>query len=98
MTQGAGVSVKVVDEVADREGVDPGNLQPPLHKVIDTEALDALFQSTSSTARTDGTVEFQYKGYQVRVKSSEEVEIGQTVSFEEQSNSHLQSAKDPIGD
>lgn len=33
--------------------------------------------------RANGTVEFEYQGYKVRVDSSGEVQIGETVSFTE---------------
>ena len=55
--KGERISLKVVEKVADREGVDPLALHPPLHTVIDTEALDSLFQSTPSTSRS-GTLSF----------------------------------------
>ncbi|WP_120246992.1 HalOD1 output domain-containing protein [Halopiger aswanensis] len=67
--------VRVVNAVADREGVDPVELTPPLHSVIDTDALDALFQSPSQQDRSKVCVEFRYKGYLVRVTGSDEVEV-----------------------
>ena len=82
--KGERISLKVVEKVAEREGVDPTELHPPLHTAIDTEALDSLFQSTQSTSRS-GMVEFRYRGYKVQISSSGEVEIGETVSFTEQS-------------
>lgn len=73
------VSVKVVREVADREGTDPTELRPPLHAVVDTDALDALFRSGEGTTRTEGTVEFTYKGYPVTVDSSGTVTVTEQV-------------------
>lgn len=49
--------------VADEKDVDPLDL-PPLADVIDSDALDAL-ADTSSTA--ESTVSFQYAGYSVLV-------------------------------
>lgn len=97
MSEGEPISLRVVEELADREGTDPAELQPPLHTVIDTDALDVLFESTSSTTRTGGTVEFRYRGYTVRVDGSGEIEIGETVSFTEQPESGTQSTEETIG-
>ena len=94
MSEGESISLKVVEKVADREGVDPTELHPPLHTVIDTEALDSLFQSTPSTSRS-GMVEFRYRGYKVQLSSSGEVQIGETISFTERST---QPAEDVAGD
>ena len=97
MSDGEPISLKVVEKVADREGTDPAALHPPLHTAIDTEALDALFQSTSGTTRANGTVRFQYQGYTIRVDGSGEVQIGETMSFTESTEPSTQPAKDPVG-
>lgn len=65
----APVSIRVVEAVAEREGIDPLELSPPLHDAIDPTALDALFESTGSGPRTAGTVSFTYRGYRVHVES-----------------------------
>jgi len=75
MTDGGAVCVRVVTEIADREGVDPVELTPRLHSVIDSEALDSLFQPTPKRDGESGFVEFQYQGYQVRVDASGDVEV-----------------------
>ncbi|WP_276256727.1 HalOD1 output domain-containing protein [Halomontanus rarus] len=98
MSEGTSVSIKVSDEVADREGTDPTELQPPLHTVVDTEALDDLFRQTPSTPGTIGTVEFQYRGYKIQVDSSGEVQIGETISFTERTEPRTQPVEDMIGD
>lgn len=98
MSEGESIRLKVVEEVADREGTDPVELHPPLHTVIDPEALDALFRSTSSTTRGNGTVEFQYQGYQIRVDGSGEVQLGETLSFTGQAEPRIQPAEDTAGD
>ena len=97
MSEGVAVSLKVVEKVASREGTDPVELQPPLHTVIDSEALDALFRSTRSRSRTKGTIEFQYQGYTIRIDSSGEVEIVNTVSSTEQTEPRT-SPEESIGD
>lgn len=98
MSEGASVSLTVVEKIADREGTDPAELHPPLHTVIDTDALDTLFQSTPSAARADGTIEFQYKGYQVRIDGSGEVQIGEIVSFTEKPETQPYAAENPISE
>lgn len=98
MSEGESISLKVVEEVADREGTDPTELHPPLHTVVDTDALDTLFRSTSGTTRADGTVEFRYRGYTIRVDGSGKVEIGETLTFSEQAEPRTQSGGETIGD
>jgi len=83
MSEGGTVSLKVVEKVASEKGVDPTKLQPPLHTVINTEALDRLFRSTSRSPRAGGIIEFQYQNYKVRIDSSGKVEIVGTVSSTE---------------
>ncbi|MDJ1434317.1 HalOD1 output domain-containing protein [Halostagnicola sp. A-GB9-2] len=43
-------SLRVVERVAEADGVDPVDLEPPLHGIVDTGALERLFKST----RQDG--------------------------------------------
>ena len=66
------ISLRVVRGVAAREGVDPLELEPPLHEVIDTDALDALFRSTDESATA---VEFTYRGHRVCVDGTGEIEL-----------------------
>ncbi|WP_226004113.1 HalOD1 output domain-containing protein [Natrinema salinisoli] len=73
------VSLKIVEKVAKREQVSPEELRPPLHSVIDTDALDSLYQSTISDRRSP-EVEFEYKGYTVTVDSTGDVDIRHQVS------------------
>lgn len=98
MSEGESISLKVIEEVADREGIDPAELQPPLHTVVDTDALDALFRSTASTPRAEGTVEFQYRGHTIRVDGGGEVAFGETVSFSERTQLRTQPAEETIRD
>lgn len=67
--QAAGsLTLTIVGEVADREGVDPLDLEPPLHEIVDPDALEALFSdSIDGTTREDVAVEFDYCGYRVLV-------------------------------
>jgi HSP20 family molecular chaperone IbpA len=58
-------SETIVRRIANREGVDPTELEP-LYDVIDLETLDRL---TGETAGTDSDVQigFTYRGYEVTV-------------------------------
>lgn len=58
--------MRVVDAIAAHEGVDPVGLTPPLHEVIDLEALENLFDG----CRRSGLVRFSYNGYEVEVFST----------------------------
>ena len=62
---------KVIYSVAAAEGVDPLDLSQPLSEVIDTDALDSLFQHGDF----DGRVEFTYQGYQILVEGDGQVSI-----------------------
>jgi hypothetical protein len=70
-------STRVVKAVARSRGVDVTDL-PPLHDVVDTEALDALFgPRLSGEPRPEGiTVRFSYAGRDVVVRSESGVEVG----------------------
>lgn len=74
-------SEKVVRTVADAEGEDPGELDPPLFDVVDPDALDSIFESVDGVDRGTGTIRFQYLGYRVTVLADSSVSIqGQTSS------------------
>lgn len=55
----------VVEAIAELENVDPLELTPPLHEVVDLEALERLFAHKSTT----GKVVFNYKSCEVCVFS-----------------------------
>ena len=79
-TVGQSISFDVIAAVAEREGVDPLELEPPeydaLYDVINPEALDALFATRENgRQRPTGRIEFPYCGYQVVVTSDGEVEV-----------------------
>lgn len=76
------VSFDVIAAVAEREGIDPMELEPPeydaLYDVVNPEALDALFATRSNgTQRPTGRVEFDFCGYHVVVRSDGEVEVSE---------------------
>lgn len=75
-TLGETLSYRVIEAIADREGVPSEDLQPPLYEVVDLEALDELFAPTpKGTPRGDGQVSFFYRGYEVTVTSDNEITI-----------------------
>lgn len=66
----------VLRRVADAEGEDPGDLDPPLFRVVDPDALDALFAPTTGPSdRTTGLVRFEYLGYKVTVLADGSVSV-----------------------
>lgn len=68
------VSLEIAEKVAERNGVEPQDLTPPLHSAIDTEALNRLFESTESGSR-EGAVTFEYNGCTVRVVATGSVDV-----------------------
>lgn len=66
--EGEQLACRIVDAIADIEGVPPEKLEPPLYHTIDPTALERLFEGPSVvsirfeygeytvTARNDGTV------------------------------------------
>ncbi|QLK25738.1 hypothetical protein HYG81_16910 [Natrinema zhouii] len=68
------VSLEIVTKVAERNGVEPEELTPPLHSAIDTEALNNLFEPTKNGPR-EGAVTFEYNGYTVKVVANGSVDV-----------------------
>lgn len=76
MARGEPISVRIVRRVAEREGVDPSSLEPPLQQVIDPDALESLFRRPGGRpAALAGSVEFAYNGHEVVVDSSGDVTV-----------------------
>ncbi len=74
------VSLAVIDAVAEREGVDLTEIEPPeyesLYSVINPEALDALFAPREDgSPRANGRVLFHFCGYEVTVTDDGTVEL-----------------------
>lgn len=66
----------IINQIADLEGTSPTELTPPLYSVVDPDALDSLFHSsTSDKSETSGQVRFRYNGYVVCVQSNDEISI-----------------------
>lgn len=68
----ASLSERVIAAVAEEEGVEPWELDPPLFEVVAPEPLDELFDSAR---RGDGdlglSLAFSYRGYAVTVTDGE---------------------------
>lgn len=67
------VSTSVVIAIADAEGVDPVELDDPLHDWVDPDALDALVESME-----EGCVVFEAAGYRVQVGADGTVTVDET--------------------
>lgn len=74
--QGDPVSVTVARSVADAEGVSPLELEP-LGSVVDTDALNRLVNSETSSGPAIRSIEFTYEGYGVTVHEDGHVEVGE---------------------
>jgi hypothetical protein len=68
-------SISVVETIAEAEGVDPSMLDPPLHQVVDPDALDSLFTTHGSMTGVDSTVSFVYRGYTVVVEDENRITV-----------------------
>ena len=70
------ISTVVLRKVAEREKVDPVDLDQQLDDVVDAEALDQLFiPKATGIPRDGGKVEFTYCGYHVTIEAAERVMI-----------------------
>lgn len=72
---GRPASVAVAEAVAAAAGMDPVDI-PPLHSIVDPDALDILFAPTSvGDVRPGGSTTFDFEGYRVTVRSHGTIEI-----------------------
>lgn len=70
------LSSEVVFQVAATVDEPPERLDPPLHDVIDPDALDRLFWGRDPESdRASGRIAFTYAGCHVVANSSGEVEV-----------------------
>jgi len=78
MTEGWGsesVSQRVVLAVAEETGRNPTDLEP-LHRSIDSDGLNDLFDSYSEASRSvNGEVSFRYADHEVSVSDDGQVEV-----------------------
>ncbi|MFC7157950.1 HalOD1 output domain-containing protein [Halomarina halobia] len=66
------LSTAIVEAIAAEKQVDPIRLDPPLHDVVDPDALDEMFSVPNSVP---GYVAFEYDGYQVEAHSDGRVTL-----------------------
>lgn len=70
------VGTEIVEQIADREGVDPVDLDVRLYDVIDADALEALMNGTGDRQpQANLRVEFTYCGYAVTVGKNGRISI-----------------------
>lgn len=70
-------SETIVRLIADREGISPMDLSPPLYSAVDPDALDSLFGGRSSHGpQPAGSICFHYCGYEIEVESDGDITIG----------------------
>lgn len=71
-------SARIVEKVADREGIAPTELDTPLYHAVDPGALDALFDDGRGRDGGYRRVEFEYNGYLVTVSSADRIRLQET--------------------
>lgn len=74
-TEAASISTAVVTAVAERNGVEPTELEHPLYDVVDPEALDSLFARGGTATGSTRYVVFSYEGCEVRVTGEGDVHV-----------------------
>ncbi|WP_290818876.1 HalOD1 output domain-containing protein [Halovivax sp.] len=90
---GESLSLAIVEAVAEREGVDVTEIEPPeyqsLYEVCDPEALDVLFSPREGeTRRSPGEIKLRFCGYDVVVTSDGGVTVdGDATSEGEETDS-----------
>lgn len=71
------LSMRVVEAVADAEGVDPVELDP-LYTTVDPDAIEDVFRpqlTTGSVPDPTAEIRFEYHGYEVRVTATGRVSL-----------------------
>ncbi|WP_254547444.1 HalOD1 output domain-containing protein [Halomarina pelagica] len=74
-THETSLSTVIVEAIASELRTDPVRLDPPLHDVVDPDALDALFSGPISAS---GFVAFEYEGYWIEAYSDGRVTVSPT--------------------
>lgn len=69
MSEGGGLTGRLVSKVEDRESVSEGEL-PPLYDSIEPDALEELVDHTKKTPGAELEVRFTYVGYTIVVRDS----------------------------
>ncbi len=63
---------KIVNAVAEEEGVEPVTLDPPLAEVVDPDAVERVVEDSTAS---DLEVRFAYRGHDVVVDDSGRVQV-----------------------
>jgi hypothetical protein len=69
------VSTAVVEAVAEAEGVTPTEIDTPLHRAIDPEALNRLFGPERASTDAGPHVTFTYTDYEITVLGPERIVV-----------------------
>lgn len=69
------ISTTVVAAVADAEGVPPTDVNPPLYRVVDPDALNRLFETKWDSSEDGPHVSFTYSGYEVTIRGAGDVVV-----------------------
>lgn len=89
------VGTEIVERVADREGVDPVDLNVLLYDVIDADALETLSNTSDRQPQANLCIEFTYHGYAVTVVGSGKIIIDkQPMEAETDESSQKESVND----
>lgn len=62
----------VLDAVSNEEGIEPEEIDTPLHNAIDPGAMNTLFEGRTDTI---GSINFEYRGHCVTVCPDGSVEV-----------------------
>ena len=68
------MTVAVVEAVSSFENCEPTAL-PPLHRVLDADALDALFEPGGANSDRDCSVSFAFSDSHVTIENSERIVV-----------------------
>ncbi len=69
------LSVRLPQQLAAHQGVDPTELTPPVGEVIDIEALERTVSAAGGHGTPPTTVTFEYDTLTVTVEGSEDIEV-----------------------
>lgn len=69
------MSVRVVEAVAEAQGIPPERVDPPLFEVVDPDGLDRLFADERDVTRDSGRLTFVMGDHEVTVRATGDVEV-----------------------
>ncbi|ARS90135.1 HalOD1 output domain-containing protein [Natrarchaeobaculum aegyptiacum] len=85
------IAVRIAQQVATLEDVDPIDLEPPLYEVVDVDALEALCGGPTSHEPFTGSVSFDYRGYTITVDHEGSIDVLATTA------NPVDAGRDPTG-